>query len=977
MFVYFYYRNVIMRCSESDAEFEDAVESLDVFPGNSSFNVEPVNSVNRRNRLANLRTRMRSEFGLASSNFGGSQTSFDDISQSDCTSIASWGRKLLNETSATSPVSVEPIDSISTRAPQIIEQYQSVPPPSHPPPPPPSVPFNSHQNRPLPPPVPPRPSPLKMDSVPLTSSDPTSIVADNLQRGHSKSKSLDRGMSVGDKITIPVSIKSTSLNRGVSGKIVNGICEEEQRINNAQGVIHQLTLSVLSSSKDSITGNNNNNTSNGSVHHSYKEILETIPEPSTSGLYERSKNNSFSVVEEKSLASSLSPNSSKALNDTFESNDSRLQASNSHKRYSSCIVDTSRPVAGNTFKECRSVSELHRDEKRELTHMASIDPITRDVERRMSMKDHHSTMSSSGSGEGSKEESLVSIHSGVGYAKSLVKSYGNTAQVMIRGAYQKVRNMVTPRPRCTVVEREEDEASESDAASSSVSMSTSENNVKLGNRTDGPPVICRPRNLKKGPFDFSQLRVVQELNNEHTGAVWSLKFSMCGRLLATAGRDNMVRIWVLSKHLSYFTRMREKYNQGNIDSDFEKIHLQMEKKNFSQLDDDDSSLSSRKSPLDSAASAKSVSTQANSQSSGTPVFAPKPFCTYRGHTADILDLAWSPRNYFLLSSSMDNTVKLWHLTRSECLCCFQHTDFVTCIAFMPKDDRYFISGSMDGKIRLWHVPEKKVALWNEVDQVKFITAITFIRSRFVVVGTYDGRCFFYTTDQLKYHTVINVRSSRGKNARGHKITSLAVHGNHLLVTSNDSRIRMYSIDNIELISKFKGAQIERSQIRGTFSPDGKHVICGSEDCFAYIWRVADVSASYSVHNNLWERIRIHNSVVTAAVFAPKPGLIFQLLGDSDSKGILSPVKTSAGSNTKSSSSASQSNKSSEISIPSSFLASASAQASRVLNELRGNKSNTSEAKAKNLDSMGDVIVTADLNGSIKVLANPRHISYLS
>lgn len=66
-----------------------------------------------------------------------------------------------------------------------------------------------------------------------------------------------------------------------------------------------------------------------------------------------------------------------------------------------------------------------------------------------------------------------------------------------------------------------------------------------------------------------------------------------------------------------------------------------------------------------------------------------------------------------------------------------------------QDDRYFVSGSMDGKIRLWHIPEKKVALWNEVDQVKFITAITVIRNKFVVVGTYDGRCFFYTADVSK------------------------------------------------------------------------------------------------------------------------------------------------------------------------------------------------------------------------------------
>ena len=29
--------------------------------------------------------------------------------------------------------------------------------------------------------------------------------------------------------------------------------------------------------------------------------------------------------------------------------------------------------------------------------------------------------------------------------------------------------------------------------------------------------------------------------------------------------------------------------------------------------------------------------------------------------------------------------------------------------------------------------------------------------KFAVVGTYDGRCIFYSTDQLKYHTTIHVR----------------------------------------------------------------------------------------------------------------------------------------------------------------------------------------------------------------------------
>ena len=37
-------------------------------------------------------------------------------------------------------------------------------------------------------------------------------------------------------------------------------------------------------------------------------------------------------------------------------------------------------------------------------------------------------------------------------------------------------------------------------------------------------------------------------------------------------------------------------------------------------------------------------------------FMPRPFCKYTGHTSDLLDVSWS-KNYFVLSSSMDKTVR--------------------------------------------------------------------------------------------------------------------------------------------------------------------------------------------------------------------------------------------------------------------------------------------------------------------------------
>lgn len=82
-------------------------------------------------------------------------------------------------------------------------------------------------------------------------------------------------------------------------------------------------------------------------------------------------------------------------------------------------------------------------------------------------------------------------------------------------------------------------------------------------------------------------------------------------------------------------------------------------------------------------------------------------------------------------------MRLWHISRRECLCCFQHIDFVTAIAFHPRDDRYFLSGSLDGKLRLWNIPDKKVALWNEVDgQTKLVICLIMLIAELLIVDNF-------------------------------------------------------------------------------------------------------------------------------------------------------------------------------------------------------------------------------------------------
>lgn len=372
----------------------------------------------------------------------------------------------------------------------------------------------------------------------------------------------------------------------------------------------------------------------------------------------------------------------------------------------------------------------------------------------------------------------------------------------------------------------------------------------------------------KGPYEFDSLQHVQDLGGEHVGPVWCMKFSSCGRLLATAGQDRVLRVWVVRNAFTYFQDMRTKYNAEKV-----------------------SPTPSQESLVSQHSSEDPNAALADIKSDDRSPFMPKPFCTYTGHTSDLLDVSWS-KNYFVLSSSMDKTVRLWHISRKECLCCFQHIDFVTAIVFHPRDDRYFLSGSLDGKLRLWNIPDKKVAVWNEVDgQTKLITAANFCQNgKFAVVGSYDGRCIFYNTDQLKYHTQIHVRSTRGKNSTGRKISGIEPMPGEdkILVTSNDSRIRLYDLRDLNLSCKYKGYVNVSSQIKASFSHDGKYIISGSENQCIYIWKTHhDYSKFSSVRrdrNDFWEGIKAHNAVVTCAVFAPNPDNIIRQIEEQEGTG---------------------------------------------------------------------------------------------
>ncbi|KAJ1670563.1 hypothetical protein EV182_008128, partial [Spiromyces aspiralis] len=81
----------------------------------------------------------------------------------------------------------------------------------------------------------------------------------------------------------------------------------------------------------------------------------------------------------------------------------------------------------------------------------------------------------------------------------------------------------------------------------------------------------------------------------------------------------------------------------------------------------------------------------------------------------------------------------------------------------------------------------------------------------------------------------------------------------LLVSSNDSRLRMYSLREQALLRKYKGHVNASSQANATFSSNGQYMISGSEDHNIYVWSVAQDNAATVATHPSCDHIRAKSS----------------------------------------------------------------------------------------------------------------------
>lgn len=374
----------------------------------------------------------------------------------------------------------------------------------------------------------------------------------------------------------------------------------------------------------------------------------------------------------------------------------------------------------------------------------------------------------------------------------------------------------------------------------------------------GKPQWTKVHHYRKRYKEFTALYMGQEIE-AHEGSIWTMKFSLDGRYLASAGQDRVIHVReVIESMRTFGADTPDLYASSAY---FSMNGLQ----ELVPLSIEDHANKMKRGKI--IGSKKSSNSDCIVVPNKIFQLSEEPVCSFHGHLLDVFDLSWSPSQY-LLSSSMDKTVRLWKLGHESCLKVFSHNDIVTCIQFNPVDERYFISGSLDGKARIWSIRDRHVVDWSDLREM--VTAVCYTPDgQGGLVGSIKGSCRFYNTsgNKLQLENQVSVCSKKKKSS-GKKITGFQFapggDSQKVLITSADSRVRVY--DGSELVCKYKGFRNTCSQISASFAPNGQHFICASEDSRVYIWNHESPRGSGARHEkSSWSHEHFLSQGVSVAI----------------------------------------------------------------------------------------------------------------
>ncbi|KAF5337774.1 hypothetical protein D9758_016623 [Tetrapyrgos nigripes] len=273
-----------------------------------------------------------------------------------------------------------------------------------------------------------------------------------------------------------------------------------------------------------------------------------------------------------------------------------------------------------------------------------------------------------------------------------------------------------------------------------------------------------------------------------------------------------------------------------------------------------------------------------------------------GHKDTVRSVVYSPDGRYIISGSDDGTIRLWDAEVGKQIGnSFKHMDQVISVACSP-DGTSAVSGSMNGTIRICNIWSGKQEVVPLEGHTRFVKSVAFSSDgKQVISGSYDQTIRIWDTEtghqvgklEHCYHEVRSVVCSpkdlqcvavgnslsgsiitiwdlqtrqQVRKLQGHQNVNSVIYsldGRFIASGSYDGTIRIWDISDteqkaVEQLQKHPSTHGVVTSVN--FSPDGKHVVSGSE----HIIQIWDVQTGQQVGNNL----QGHTGSVKSVVYAP-------------------------------------------------------------------------------------------------------------
>lgn len=221
-----------------------------------------------------------------------------------------------------------------------------------------------------------------------------------------------------------------------------------------------------------------------------------------------------------------------------------------------------------------------------------------------------------------------------------------------------------------------------------------------------------------------------------------------------------------------------------------------------------------------------------------------PIRSFAGHTNQISMVNFSADGKRLVSSSYDQSVRLWDVDSGQELKIFEkHTDWVKTVA-ISNDGEIIASGSLDHTAKVWDSKTgQEICSFSEESIVQTVSISP--NKQLLFTGTEAGIARLWSLETKKQLL------SLGEHMTAVLTSSFSPNGN-LVVGATGKSIYVWDVQTGDSLAHFESNKARVTQLR--FLGDNKHIVSASEDGIIRVYDVENKKETQSFNGyNHWQQ----------------------------------------------------------------------------------------------------------------------------